>query len=43
MCGKVILAPDGGPKKSLIGTISWMPAIFGCTVASVVVRDLYNR
>jgi tRNA A37 threonylcarbamoyladenosine dehydratase len=41
--GKVILAPDGGPKKSLIGTISWMPAIFGCTVASVVVRDLYNR
>ena len=40
---KVILAPEGGPKKSLIGTVSWMPAIFGCTVASVVIRDLYNK
>jgi len=28
------------PKKSIIGTLSYMPAIFGCTVASVVIRDL---
>ncbi len=28
------------PKKSIIGTISYMPAIFGCTVASVVIRGL---
>lgn len=31
---------EGGPKKSVIGTISYMPAIFGCTVASVVIREL---
>jgi tRNA A37 threonylcarbamoyladenosine dehydratase len=30
------------PKKSIIGTISYMPAIFGCTVASVVIRGLLN-
>jgi len=41
--GKVILAPDGSPKKSIIGTISYLPAVIGCTVASVVVRDLYSR
>ncbi len=28
------------PKKSIIGTISYMPAIFGCTAASVVIRDI---
>lgn len=27
-------------KRSVIGTISYMPAIFGCTMASVVIRDL---
>jgi tRNA threonylcarbamoyladenosine dehydratase len=37
---KVIAAPPDNPKKSLIGTISYIPAIFGCTVASVVIRDL---
>ncbi|MBD3749996.1 MAG: tRNA threonylcarbamoyladenosine dehydratase [Sphingobacteriales bacterium] len=37
---KIILAEDDGPKKSIIGTVSWMPAVFGCTVASVVVNDL---
>jgi tRNA A37 threonylcarbamoyladenosine dehydratase len=31
------------PKKSIIGTISYMPAIFGCTVASVVIRGLLNQ
>jgi len=37
---RIILAPEGNPKKSLIGTISYMPAVFGCAVASVVIRDL---
>jgi tRNA A37 threonylcarbamoyladenosine dehydratase len=31
------------PKKSIIGTISYMPAIFGCTVASVVIRGLMDQ
>jgi tRNA A37 threonylcarbamoyladenosine dehydratase len=30
-------------KKSAPGTISYMPAVFGCTVASVAIRELYNR
>ncbi len=30
------------PKKSIIGTISYMPAIFGCTIASVVIRALMS-
>ena len=37
---KVIVTEKAFPKKSLIGTISYMPAIFGCLVASVVIRDL---
>ena len=31
------------PKKSIIGTLSYMPAMFGCTVASVVIRDLIAK
>ncbi len=31
------------PKKSVIGTISYMPAAFGITVASVVIRDLLEK
>jgi len=27
-------------KKSTVGTISYMPAIFGCFMASVIIRDL---
>ena len=27
-------------KRSNVGTLSYMPAIFGCFVASVVIRDL---
>jgi tRNA threonylcarbamoyladenosine dehydratase len=27
-------------KKSVVGTISYMPAVFGCYCASVVIRDL---
>lgn len=33
---------DGRNKKSGVGTISYMPAVFGCTVASVAIRDLYE-
>jgi len=39
---KVIVTEKAFPKKSLIGTISYMPAIFGCITASVVIRDLYD-
>ena len=39
---KVIVTEKAFPKKSLIGTISYMPAIFGCVTASVVIRDLYD-
>lgn len=39
---KVIVTEKAFPKKTLIGTISYMPAIFGCSVASVVIRDLYS-
>jgi len=40
---KVIVTKKAFPKKSIIGTISYMPAIFGCVTASVVIRDLYNK
>ena len=30
-------------KKSNTGTISYMPAVFGCCCASVVVRDLIGE
>jgi len=32
---------DARNKKSAVGTISYMPAVFGCAVASVAIRDLY--
>lgn len=31
---------EGQNKKSTVGTISYMPPIFGCFVSSVVIRDL---
>src|SRR5665647_253306 len=34
---KVIVTAKAFPKKSLIGTVSYMPAIFGCITASVVI------
>ena len=37
---KIIETPNAFPKKSIIGTVSYMPAMFGCTMASVVIRDL---
>ncbi len=30
-------------KKSTVGTISYMPAVFGCFCASVVIRDLIEN
>lgn len=37
---RIIETEKAFPKKSIIGTISYMPAIFGCMVASVVIRGL---
>ncbi|MBN2349377.1 MAG: tRNA threonylcarbamoyladenosine dehydratase [Bacteroidales bacterium] len=38
---RAIQATDGeNNKRSTVGTISYMPAIFGCFCASVVLRDL---
>ena len=39
---RVIVTEKAFPKKSLIGTVSYMPAIFGCITASVVIRGLYS-
>jgi len=38
--GSILVTENAKPKKSIIGTISYMPAIFGCTIASVVITDL---
>lgn len=40
---RIIETEKAFPKKSIIGTLSYMPAIFGCTVASVVIRDLMSK
>lgn len=40
---KLVVTPDDMKKKSVIGTVSYMPAIFGCTVASVVIRGLAEK
>ncbi len=39
---KVIVSEEASPKRSTVGTISYMPAIFGCNCASVVIRDLMS-
>ena len=36
----VIVDEPGDNKKSTVGTISYMPPIFGCMCASVVIRDI---
>ena len=41
--GRIIETEKAYPKKSIIGTISYMPAVFGIMVASVVVRALYDK
>ncbi|NJO92041.1 MAG: tRNA threonylcarbamoyladenosine dehydratase [Chloroflexia bacterium] len=41
---KVVRLVEGEPnKKSMVGTISYMPAIFGMFCASVVIRDLIGE
>jgi tRNA threonylcarbamoyladenosine dehydratase len=40
---KVIVSEKAKPKKTLIGTISYMPAIFGCMMASIVIRSLMGE
>lgn len=40
---RIIETEKAFPKKSIIGTISYMPAVFGCVVASVVIRALYEK
>lgn len=37
---RVILTDGSNNKKSVIGTISYLPPIFGCYCASVVIRNL---
>jgi tRNA A37 threonylcarbamoyladenosine dehydratase len=38
---EALLITDGsGNKRSVVGTISYMPAIFGCFMASQIVREL---
>ncbi len=37
---RVIPVEDERNKKSTVGTSSFIPAIFGCTLASVVIREL---
>jgi len=39
----VILQEGESNKKSNVGTISYMPAIFGCYCASVVIRELLGE
>lgn len=39
-----IIETDGSNnKRSVVGTISYMPAIFGCICASVVIRDIISK
>jgi tRNA A37 threonylcarbamoyladenosine dehydratase len=33
---------EGKNKRSTVGTISYMPPIFGCFISSVVIRDLVS-
>jgi tRNA A37 threonylcarbamoyladenosine dehydratase len=39
-----ILNTDGsGNKRSIVGTISYMPAIFGCFCAAEIIREILSR
>ncbi len=40
---KAVVLVKSQNKKSNVGTISYMPPIFGCYMASVVLRDLANK
>lgn len=39
----IVVTDNEQNKKSTVGTISYMPAVFGCACASVVIRDLIGR
>ena len=39
----IIPVEDEPNKKSTVGTSSFIPAIFGCTLASIVIRDLAGQ
>ena len=39
----VIVTDDSPNKKSTVGTISYMPAVFGLMAASVVIRELSGK
>jgi tRNA threonylcarbamoyladenosine dehydratase len=41
--GSVVVTDNSPNKKSTVGTISYMPAIFGMMAASEVIRDLIGR
>jgi len=38
----LVASCDEQNKKSVVGTISYLPAMFGCVCASVVIRELIN-
>jgi tRNA A37 threonylcarbamoyladenosine dehydratase len=39
---KAVRLEDAKNKKSTVGTISYMPPVFGCFISSVVIRDLIS-
>jgi tRNA threonylcarbamoyladenosine dehydratase len=39
----IIVTDGSGNKRSVVGTISYMPAIFGCYCAAEVIRDLIKE
>ncbi|HOO83626.1 MAG TPA: tRNA threonylcarbamoyladenosine dehydratase [Prolixibacteraceae bacterium] len=39
---EAVLIEEGINKKSVVGTISYMPPVFGCHIAAVVINDLIN-
>jgi tRNA A37 threonylcarbamoyladenosine dehydratase len=39
----IVPVEDEPNKKSTVGTNSYIPAIFGCTLASIVIRDLVEE
>lgn len=40
---EAVMIEEGINKKSVVGTISYMPPVFGCHIASVVINDLINN
>lgn len=40
---EAIVLSESQNKKSNVGTISYMPPLFGCFIASVVIRDLIEK